>query len=144
MSLLVDTEKCEGCGLCLPLCPVQAISVIKNKAAIDQNRCNKCLLCIDECPKNAIYQISEREVYLTKREYPAPHSLNRNTPHTRQTFSSDRRKQQKAKKGGMLLDEVKKAMDRFINVDSFFSTRSKGGRMKHRRQRRRHRGGDFR
>lgn len=143
MSVLVDSEKCKSCGLCVYVCPVQAISIIDNKAFIDQNRCDECLLCMDECPNNAIYQISEKEVYVTKREYPIPYSLNRTDPHTRQTFSNNRRKQQVVEIGGMFLDEVKKAMDNFSKVDSSFGISRKGGRIKHRRQRRKHRGGRF-
>lgn len=143
MSLRVDIEKCTGCAICVSVCPVQAISIIEDKAFIDQHRCNECLLCRDECPNNAIYQISEKEVYLTKREQPIPHSLNRTVPHTRQTPSSNRTKQQEIEKGGMFLNEVKKAMANFFKVDSSFSTRRKGGRMKRHRQRRRQRGRIF-
>jgi MinD superfamily P-loop ATPase len=143
MSLHVDIEKCQGCAVCASVCPVQAVFIKENKAFIDQDRCNECLLCVEECPTRAIYQISDREVYLTKKEYPVFHSLNRTVPYTGQTFSSSKRKQQEIEKGGMFLDEVKKAMERFFKVDSSLGVRNPGGRMKYRRQRRRHRGKRF-
>ena len=34
MSVIIDNEKCKGCGICVSLCPVQAISIIKDKAFI--------------------------------------------------------------------------------------------------------------
>lgn len=143
MSVLVDSEKCNGCGLCISICPVQAISIIQNKALINQNKCKECLQCMDECPVYAIHQISKKEVYLTKREYSIPYSLNRAVPPSRQAFSINKQEHQAAEKGGIFLNEVKKAMDNFFKVDSSFGRSRKGGRIKHRRQRKRHRGGRF-
>jgi Fe-S-cluster-containing hydrogenase component 2 len=143
MSVTVDTEKCTGCGLCVSVCPVQAISIMQNKAFIDQNKCTQCLLCMDECPVYAIHQISEKEVYLTQREPSIPHSLNRTVPPPRQTFSNNVRKHQAEEKGTVFLNEVKKAMNSFIKVDSSFGRGRKGGRIKNRRQRKRHRGRRF-
>jgi ferredoxin len=86
MSVLVDIEKCQGCGICVPLCPVQAISIIEDKAFIDQNRCNECLWCISECPNHAIYQISEKEISVTERQDRIPYSLHRTSPQSSQIF----------------------------------------------------------
>ena len=138
MSVSVDTEKCTGCGLCVSVCPAQAISIIQNKAFIDQNKCAECLRCMDECPTNAIHQIAEKEVYLTQKEPSIPSSLDRTVPPPRQTFSSHEWKLQGEEKGGFFLNEVKKAMDNFFRVDSSFGRSRKGARIKHRRQRKRH------
>ena len=143
MSVSVDIEKCNGCGLCISICPVQAISIIQNKAFIDQNKCIECLQCMDECPVYAIHQVSEKDVYLTKREYSIPYSLNRIVPHPEQTFSSNKQKHRAEEKGGIFLNEIKKTMDNFVKVGSSFGRSRKGGRLKHRRQRKGHRGGKF-
>jgi NAD-dependent dihydropyrimidine dehydrogenase PreA subunit len=143
MSVLVDIEKCKGCGVCVSLCPVQAVSIMQNKAFIDQNKCNECLLCMDECPENAIHQISEKEVYLTKREHSIPYSLKQTVPHTRQSFSSNEWKQQAVEKGGMFLNEVKKALGSFFEFNSSSGISRRGEKIKHRRHRRRYRGGRF-
>ena len=143
MSVSVDIEKCNGCGLCASICPVQAISIIQNKALIDQSRCTECLQCMDECPVYAIHQISEKEVYFTQREPSILSSLDRTVPPPRQTFSSSDQKHQVGEKRTVFLNGVKKAIDSFFKVDSSFGRSRKGGRLKHRRLRRRHRGGRF-
>jgi len=143
MSISVDKEKCNGCGLCVSICPVQAISLIQNKASIDQNKCLECLLCMDECPVNAIRQIPEKEVYLTEREHSIPDSMNRTVPPIEQTFSLNEPIFPAERKSGILLNGVKKAMESFFKVDSSFGRSRKGGGIKQRRQRKRHRGGRF-
>jgi NAD-dependent dihydropyrimidine dehydrogenase PreA subunit len=89
MSVFIDNEKCEDCGICVTICPLHAISIIKDKAFIDQNRCTGCLQCINECPNDAIRQISDREVSLKTREPPIPYFEDKTIPRPRQIFSSN-------------------------------------------------------
>ncbi|MDY7010120.1 MAG: 4Fe-4S binding protein [Planctomycetota bacterium] len=54
MAVKVDIEKCTGCGSCVDVCPVEAISLNDGKAVIDEDTCTECGLCVDECPEEAI------------------------------------------------------------------------------------------
>ena len=143
MSVFVDNEKCEGCGICLTVCPLHAISIIEGKAFIDQNRCTECLQCINECPNDAIRQIPEREVSLKTRESPIPYFEDKTIPRPGQIFSSNKWNPQISGKGGVFLNELKKAINNFFQADSSFSMRGKSGRRKYGRHRRRSRGGRF-
>lgn len=49
-------DNCVGCGLCVGSCPVEAISLIENKAVINKEICIECGSCIDLCPSKAIHQ----------------------------------------------------------------------------------------
>lgn len=52
---MVDKDKCIGCGACMQLCPVGAISFDEDgKAKIDPNTCIKCGTCEASCPVQAI------------------------------------------------------------------------------------------
>jgi len=51
--LEVDPEKCDGCGACVPVCPVRAIILENSKAQIMPEECVDCAICIDYCPKEA-------------------------------------------------------------------------------------------
>jgi len=53
--MFVD-DNCIGCGLCVESCPVDAISLIEDKANIDMKLCIECGACIDICPLEAIHQ----------------------------------------------------------------------------------------
>jgi len=53
MPAKIDESKCNGCGACVKICPVEAITVDK-KAVVDPEKCVDCGTCVDECPSNAI------------------------------------------------------------------------------------------
>ncbi|MBN1914141.1 MAG: DUF362 domain-containing protein [Candidatus Omnitrophica bacterium] len=51
----VIEKKCTACGLCIDICPVQAISFKENKALIDQKACIGCGECLCACKFDAIF-----------------------------------------------------------------------------------------
>lgn len=59
----VHQEKCIGCGICIPFCPANAISIVNKVAFIDQQSCFECGNCIRprvvKCPTKAIYEPDE-------------------------------------------------------------------------------------
>jgi len=54
MTAQVDTDKCTGCGLCVEICPVEAIKISGGVAEVDEDICIGCCACEDECPNDAI------------------------------------------------------------------------------------------
>ena len=56
--LVIDVNKCVGCGLCLPYCPVRAISIVDGKATVNFDLCVECGNCrfAKVCPRDAIVQ----------------------------------------------------------------------------------------
>ena len=52
---MIDKKKCIGCGSCVSICPVLAITLDDDgKAEIDENVCIKCGACENMCPVVAI------------------------------------------------------------------------------------------
>lgn len=59
---VMDKEKCIECGICLTICPVNAIKGTKEETYyIDYSYCKGCGVCAKECPKTAIEMILEKE-----------------------------------------------------------------------------------
>jgi len=54
----VDRERCIGCAQCVPICPVDAIKMIRGVAVIDPQKCIGCGICDGVCPVKAISQES--------------------------------------------------------------------------------------
>ncbi len=50
----VDRSACVGCGLCVSVCPHNAISVQNKKAKISSSKCTGCAMCKDACVYGAI------------------------------------------------------------------------------------------
>ena len=57
MKIQVDSEQCTGCGACISVCPVSAISIVEGLAVIDHSTCTLCQKCIKACPSKAISAI---------------------------------------------------------------------------------------
>ena len=51
----VNPDRCTGCGSCIDVCPVDAISLADGKAVIDLDKCANCHACESVCPVDAIY-----------------------------------------------------------------------------------------
>ena len=49
----VHKELCNGCELCVPACPQNAISISSNKAQVNEALCLGCGSCISSCPRGA-------------------------------------------------------------------------------------------
>ncbi|MCG6893564.1 MAG: 4Fe-4S dicluster domain-containing protein [Desulfobacteraceae bacterium] len=65
----VDESTCNGCGKCVALCPVEAISLVsanepqnprKKVVRIDGDRCLGCGVCIDGCAKSGSLSLVTR------------------------------------------------------------------------------------
>ena len=55
-------KKCVGCGICVELCPRDAIpssliGFISSLAKIDENRCDNCGNCIQACSHGALVML---------------------------------------------------------------------------------------
>jgi len=57
MEMRVNRAVCTGCGICIPICPVGAISLVESVAEINQSVCTLCQKCVEACPSGAISSI---------------------------------------------------------------------------------------
>ena len=138
MPLYIDENKCTSCESCVPICPLEAISIINNKTVIDQNKCEECLLCMDECQAHAIYQILEKEDSVIQRKEFIPKPVNFNVPQPTPSSWPHLRKQQTTGTVAMFfLSGITKLTSNFLK-EKFFQSRRKEGRGKQVKHRRRH------
>ena len=51
--VIIEKDKCTGCGGCIDLCPVTAIRMADDTVKIDPGKCTYCKICVQVCPLNA-------------------------------------------------------------------------------------------
>lgn len=57
MAVNVNKDSCIGCGACVGVCPVAALSIDGDgKANCDAGSCIDCGACVGTCPTSAIAQ----------------------------------------------------------------------------------------
>jgi NAD-dependent dihydropyrimidine dehydrogenase PreA subunit len=60
--IVIDEEKCNGCGLCVPNCPEGALQVIDGKVRlISDLLCDGLGACVGECPQGAL-KVEKKDV----------------------------------------------------------------------------------
>ena len=71
---LVDQDRCNGCGKCVNVCPVEAMTLVSanyhdkpkmKKASLNEDICLGCGLCVKACDKNSIILIARNKRVIT-------------------------------------------------------------------------------
>jgi ferredoxin len=71
---VIDLQRCNGCGKCVEVCPVEAISLVsandprqarRKKAQLIDERCLGCGVCVRNCPSNGIVLATRGKRVLT-------------------------------------------------------------------------------
>jgi Pyruvate/2-oxoacid:ferredoxin oxidoreductase delta subunit len=53
--IIIDEDKCDGCGLCIPSCPEGALAIVDGKAkVVSESYCDGMGACVGECPQDAM------------------------------------------------------------------------------------------
>lgn len=71
----VDEKRCSGCGLCVDVCSVGAITLEDQVATINQSLCNECEACVGACPEGAILTVTEPALVPQPLSEVVPHEL---------------------------------------------------------------------
>ncbi len=55
VKIMIDNEKCTGCGTCVDTCPVEVFEIKEEKSvAVKAEECLVCRACEAQCPEAAI------------------------------------------------------------------------------------------
>ena len=56
VTLQLDQSKCNGCGVCIDVCPQQVFTLAEKVSSItDRDACMECGACARNCAQEAIY-----------------------------------------------------------------------------------------
>jgi len=68
-KIIIDTERCKGCGLCITVCPKNSIVISTQSnstgyfpAAATNNDCSGCAACAIMCPDAVIEVLRDSKI----------------------------------------------------------------------------------
>ena len=120
----IDKSKCIGCGSCVPLCPMEAITLADNKSAIDPNECAECGTCsrAKVCPVDAITPVKLEWPRLLREMFSNPLVVKKSTGAggrgTEETKTNDSTNRYKRGEIGVLVEPGRPVLgSRFHDVE---------------------------
>ncbi|MHA2433804.1 MAG: ATP-binding protein, partial [Candidatus Thorarchaeota archaeon] len=55
LMIMIDEDKCTGCGLCVPSCAEGALQIVDGKAkVVSETFCDGLGACLGHCPEGAL------------------------------------------------------------------------------------------
>lgn len=61
--IIIDAERCDGCGACVEVCPTGALHLVDGRVTLDGALCRQCEACLAACPNGAIiFAVQEEPV----------------------------------------------------------------------------------
>jgi len=58
VEIKIDNDKCDGCGTCKDICPVNVFEIVDGKSkVVNLSECLICRACEVQCPNSAIQVI---------------------------------------------------------------------------------------
>lgn len=57
--ILIEANKCDFCGCCVAICPVDCIELKEAEISIDPETCIDCDLCVYMCPIEVLSHVEE-------------------------------------------------------------------------------------
>jgi NAD-dependent dihydropyrimidine dehydrogenase PreA subunit/nitroreductase len=73
--VIVDKERCTGCGLCEKICHEHCIGISDHVPIIHQSTCSTCTQCIAVCPRQALTWDGQPPSACNKTNLPSPDQL---------------------------------------------------------------------
>lgn len=61
-----NPDTCEGCGICIERCQMEALRIEDNQAVLDLDRCIGCGLCVSTCPTKSLILVRKPETEQSK------------------------------------------------------------------------------
>jgi len=65
----VNPDECVGCGTCIDLCPMNALSLEEDISTVNLKRCIGCGNCVAKCPSDAITLIKKEKHHIPHETY---------------------------------------------------------------------------
>lgn len=56
-----EPETCEGCGVCVDRCQMEALKMVDEQVELDLDRCIGCGLCVSTCPSGSLKLVRKPE-----------------------------------------------------------------------------------
>jgi nitroreductase len=73
--IVIDKEKCVGCGLCIKICHEGCMSLNDGAVSIDYGFCSTCSQCVAICPERALSWNGVPPVAFDEARLPSPKQL---------------------------------------------------------------------
>jgi len=73
--VIVDKDKCTGCGSCVKICHEHCIALVDDTASIDYEFCSTCTQCVAICPEQALSWDGVPPAAFDEARLPSPEQL---------------------------------------------------------------------